>query len=208
MEQQYSFGCWLRLKRKALDLTREGLADRVGYSAATIRKLEAEERRPSIQIVELFADIFDIPKEERISFLRFARGDWSSTPIEGIEGAPWRASSIRARTNLPAPPTAIIGRAEEIALVSKHLLKVSTRLVTLTGPPGIGKTRLSLEIGRELLTCFPDGVFFVALAPLDDPDLIAPTIVQALGFVEIKGLTQFERLKDGIADKQSAASTG
>ena len=61
MLEQHSFGYWLRLKRKTLDLTREGLADRVGCSAATIRKIEAEERHPSAQIVERLAEIFNIP---------------------------------------------------------------------------------------------------------------------------------------------------
>jgi transcriptional regulator with XRE-family HTH domain len=69
---EVSFGEWLKRKRKALDLTREGLADRVGYSAETIRKLETEERRPLAQMVEQLAEIFDIPSDERAAFLRFA----------------------------------------------------------------------------------------------------------------------------------------
>src|SRR5229473_4472797 len=70
-----TFGNWLRRHRKALDLTREAFADRVSCSAATIRKIEAEERRPSAQIVERMADIFSIPPDGRTAFLRFARGD-------------------------------------------------------------------------------------------------------------------------------------
>jgi len=60
MLEQHSFGYWLRRKRKALDLTREGLAERVGCSVSTIRKLEEEERRPSDQMAERLADIFEI----------------------------------------------------------------------------------------------------------------------------------------------------
>jgi predicted ATPase/transcriptional regulator with XRE-family HTH domain len=202
MEQQYSFGYWLRLKRKALDLTREALADRVGCSAATIRKLEAEERRPSAQIAGLLAEIFGIPIEERPSFLSFARGDLGAAPVNITAVAPWSSSGAPARTNLPAPPTAIIGRAVEIALIRDYLLSADTRLVTLIGPPGIGKTRLSLEIAHGSRDHFPDGIFFVTLAPLDDPALIAPTIVQALGFVEGKNQSQLERLKVGLRDKQ------
>jgi transcriptional regulator with XRE-family HTH domain len=55
--EEHSFGYWLRLKRKALDLTQEGLADRVGCSPAMIRKIESEERRPSAQIIERFAEV-------------------------------------------------------------------------------------------------------------------------------------------------------
>src|SRR5829696_8797621 len=90
--EQHSFGFWLRLQRKALDLTREGLAERVGYSAATIRKIEDEERHPSAQMVERLADLFHIPPDEGAAFLRFARGDWRVAPTEDVENAPWRAS--------------------------------------------------------------------------------------------------------------------
>ena len=90
MQEQHSFGYWLRLKRKALDLTREALADRVGCSVSMIRKLEDEERHPSAQISELLAEIFKIPTNERPAFLRFARGDWRSAPSLADEEAPWR----------------------------------------------------------------------------------------------------------------------
>ena len=93
MLEQHSFGYWLRLKRKALDLTREALADRVGCSVSTIRKLEDEERHPSAQIAELLAEIFKIPTNERGAFLQFACGDWRSAPSLRDEEAPWRAST-------------------------------------------------------------------------------------------------------------------
>jgi predicted ATPase/transcriptional regulator with XRE-family HTH domain len=199
--EQHSFGYWLRLKRKALDLTREGLAVRVGCSAATIRKIEAEERRPSAQIVERLAEILNIPQDERTAFLRFARGDWKFAPSEPIEPEPWHPSTITSRSNLPATTTSLVGREGEIAQVSGYLHRVEIRLVTLIGPPGIGKTRLSLETARQALSDFPGGVFFVALAPLEDPSQIAPTAVQALGY-EAKNLPAKELLLDGIGDKQ------
>jgi transcriptional regulator with XRE-family HTH domain len=91
MESQ-SFGYWLKLKRKALDLTREELAERLGYSAATIRKIEDEERHPSEQVVERLAEFFSIPADQRTAFLRFARGDWRAAPTEDVESAPWLVS--------------------------------------------------------------------------------------------------------------------
>ena len=60
--EQYSFGYWLRRKRKALDLTREELAAQIGYSAATVRKIEDDERHPSAQMVERLAEVFKIPQ--------------------------------------------------------------------------------------------------------------------------------------------------
>src|SRR4026207_911007 len=105
MMEQHSFGYWLRLKRKALDLTREALADRVGCSVSTIRKLEEEERRPSTQIAELLAEIFKISPTERTAGVECARGDWRSTPSLGNEEAPWRASTQalpqQPRSNIP-----------------------------------------------------------------------------------------------------------
>ena len=81
---------------------------------------------------------------------------------------------------LPAQMTTFIGREKEIKEIREALSK--NRLVTLTGSGGAGKTRLSLETAHACLFDFPDGIFFVALAPLDDPSLILPAIVQALGY--------------------------
>ena len=88
--QKQSFGDWLKRKRKSLDLTQAQLGKEVSCSAAAIRKIEAEERRPSIQIAERLSQIFRIPSTEQSSFKRFARGDWRSTPSSRDEEAPWR----------------------------------------------------------------------------------------------------------------------
>src|SRR5512146_1441087 len=206
MQEQHSFGYWLRLKRKALDLTREALADRVGCSVSTIRKLEEEERRPSTQIAELLAEIFKIPTTERTAFSRFARGDWTSAPTLGDEEAPWRVStpalSQRPRSNLPATFTSLIGRDKDIAAVEEYLSDSDIRLVTLIGAPGIGKTRLSIASASKSLPDFSDGVFFVALAPLDQPSLIPSATLQALGYIEKNNLSPEERLIEGIANKR------
>lgn len=200
--EQSSFGYWLRLKRKALDLTREGLAERVGYSAATIRKIEDEERHPSTQIIERLAEIFRIPANERIAFIRFARGDRWFAPGETKENSPWQASAKSPRSNLPATITSLIGREKEIALVREYLSSDEIRLVTLVGPPGIGKTRLSIEAAHVSLPDFPDGVFFVALASLDNATLITQIVSQSLGYVEANNRSTSEQLKEGISEKK------
>jgi predicted ATPase/transcriptional regulator with XRE-family HTH domain len=206
MQEQHSFGYWLRLKRKALDLTREALADRVGCSVSTIRKLEDEERYPSAQIAELLAEIFKIPTSERPAFLRFARGDWRSAPNLGEEEAPWRVSTPalpqQPRSNLPATFTSLIGRDKDIAAVHDYLTNPDIRLVTLIGAPGIGKTRLGIASASKSLADFPDGVFFVALAPLDQPSLIPSAIAQALGYIEKNNPSPEEGLIEGIANKR------
>lgn len=200
--QEQSFGDWLKRKRKALDLTQAGLASQVGCSAAAIRKLEAEERRPSAQIVERLAEIFEIPQNEQANFLRFARGEVRSVPADTKEDFPWKASGTLSRSNLPVTVTSLIGREKEIADVRNYLSKNDIRLVTLIGPPGIGKTRLGIEAARALLSDFPDGVFFVALALLDDPSLIPQTVAQSLGYVGTRNIPITDQLREGIGRKQ------
>ena len=200
--EAHSFGTWLRLKRKALDLTREGLAGRVGCSAGTIQKLEEEERRPSAQMADRLAQIFDIPPNEQPAFLRFARGELHSWIAETQEDVPWNTSAKRPRSNLPAMVTSLIGREKAIADVRNYLLKADIHLVTLIGPPGIGKTRLSIESARAIVPDFLDGVFFAALASLDRPALIAVTVAQAMGYVGTGNVSTLEQLREGIGNKQ------
>ncbi len=200
--EAHSFGYWLRLKRKALDLTREGLAGRVGCSAGTIQKLEEEERRPSAQMAQRLAEIFNIPPDEQPAFLRFARGELHSQIAETQEEAPWKTSAKLPASHLPIMVTSLIGREKEIADVYSYLLSPDIHLVTLIGPPGIGKTRLSIESARTALPDFPHGVFFVPLASLDNPTLIAVTVAQAMGYVGARNVSTMEQLKEGIGNKQ------
>jgi predicted ATPase/DNA-binding XRE family transcriptional regulator len=200
MEHHHSFGYWLRLRRKALDLSREGLAAKIGYSAATIRKVEAEERRPSPQFVDRLAEVFGIPDAERQAFLGFARGDWGSTPVALSPDSPWQAEA--PQTHLPTPATSFIGREKEIAEVRAYLQNDAVRLITLVGPPGIGKTRLSLAAGRGIVENFPDGVFFVALAPLNDPALIDVALAKVLGLAESRNRPTVDMLINSIGQKK------
>ncbi len=86
--------------------------------------------------------------------------------------------------NLPIQLTSLIGREQEVAAVCHLLALQQVRLLTLTGPGGTGKTRLGLQVAAELSEVFSDGVFFVNLAPLSDPEMVVPTIAQTLGIKE------------------------
>ena len=98
--------------------------------------------------------------------------------------APLRSES--ASSNLPRPPSPLIGRTDEIASLVQ-LVREGTRLVTLTGPGGAGKTRLALGVAGELAAEFPDGAFFVGLAAVNDSDLVPSMIAGALGVNELSG---------------------
>jgi predicted ATPase/class 3 adenylate cyclase len=94
--------------------------------------------------------------------------------------------SETAPSNLPRPSSPLVGRTDEIASLVE-LVREGTRLVTLTGPGGSGKTRLSLAVADELTPAFPDGAFFVGLAAVTDPDLVPSMIASALGVNELSG---------------------
>lgn len=198
---EVSFGEWLKRRRMAAGWTQAQLALQISCSTSALKKIEREERRPSTQIVQRIADIFDIAPQEQPRFLRFARGDSQAEFSEILEDAPWRTPTRSASSNLPATPSSLIGRDLEIAAVRDYLVSDGIRLVTLIGPPGIGKTRLSIESARTASLDFPDGVFFVALAPLNDPTLLAVTVAQALGYVGVRNRSAAEQLKEGIGDK-------
>jgi len=108
----------------------------------------------------------------------------------------------RQRHNLPVQPTVLIGREREVAMVQERLLEPATRLLTLTGPGGTGKTRLALQVAAEMLDTFPDGVFFVNLAPISDPTLVVPTIAQTLGVSEAGSQPLHESLTTYLKEKR------
>jgi predicted ATPase/transcriptional regulator with XRE-family HTH domain len=210
MTQPETFGHWLRHLRKAKDLTQEELADLVGCASETIRKIEAGGRKPSRQMAELLAECLDVPQEERPAFIQFARVG-AETEEQGLTGLPellhpHAADTLppppRERTNLPIWPTSFIGREKERAKVRELLMQGPPVLLTLTGPPGIGKTRLSFQVAFDLLDEFCDGVFYVALSPVTDPALVIAAINQTLKIKETPNQDRIELLKNYLHDKQ------
>src|SRR5262249_19080713 len=110
-------------------------------------------------------------------------------------------TAARSRTgNLPANLTTFVGRRRELAEV-KSLL-TTTRLLTLTGGGGVGKTRLALRVAADLARNFPDGAWLVSLAPIDDPLLITQAVFSALGLQDVSSRWSLSALSDYLREKR------
>lgn len=161
-----------------LDLTRDRLASCVECSAATIEKLENGERRPSRQIAALIGICLQVPDDLSADFVLFARGG----PLpDQLSRVLQEQKAGQPGGYLPTPPTEFIGRVAEIAAVRDLLLEPGVRLVTLMGPPGIGKTRLAIEAASGLYSHFTGGIYYVPLSGLTNASMVLPTIAAALG---------------------------
>lgn len=187
------FAAWLKHRRIALNFTRSELAQRAHCSASTLRRLEAGDLRASEQLAASLAKALNVPADQIESFVRFTRGE-SIDPALFDLPAGARVSSPPDRSptphNLPAPLTSLVGRKRDSDTVCELLQEPGVRLLTLTGPPGTGKTRLSIAAAQQLIATtrlFPDGAWFVPLAPIGDPALVADTLAQVLGVRETSG---------------------
>jgi predicted ATPase len=98
--------------------------------------------------------------------------------------------------NLPRQLTSFIGREQELRDLKGHLDR--SRLLTLTGPGGSGKTRLALQLAAQVTGSFPDGVYFVALAPVGNPDLVLSSIAQGIGLRDVGDRPLLERVRSHL----------
>jgi predicted ATPase/DNA-binding CsgD family transcriptional regulator len=113
----------------------------------------------------------------------------------------WSALKHEPIWKVPITFTSLIGREQDVAMISELLLRPDVRLLTLLGVGGIGKTRLSLQVAREMRQHFSDGVCFVLLAAINDPELVVPAIAQELGIPEIGSQPLFEQVQASLSDK-------
>ncbi|CAA9246792.1 MAG: hypothetical protein AVDCRST_MAG26-1707 [uncultured Chloroflexia bacterium] len=202
MDHAASFAQALKQRRKALDLTQQELAQRVGCARVTIQRLEQATLRPSRPIVQRLADILELPADEHERFVRLAR------TIHAMNTPPTRtqhddpAGMASSPSPLPVPLTPLIGRAREVAAVCEAFEGPTVRVLTLTGPGGIGKTRLALQVAADIAPGFADGAVLVDLAPIRDPTLVPMTIAAALGLPDVDGHSLLARLQTALRERQ------
>jgi predicted ATPase/class 3 adenylate cyclase len=132
----------------------------------------------------------DLARPERIYQLVIPGLPTEFPPLKSLDAVPH---------NLPTQLTSFVGRERELAQAAELLAR--SRLLTFTGPGGSGKTRLSLQLAAESTDHFPQGVFFVSLAPLFQPELVPSAIVQALGLQDAGGVSPKERLLEYLRDR-------
>jgi len=197
-----SFAQMLRRYRRAAGLTQEELAERAGISARAVSDLErGENRTPRRDTLDFLADALHLSAEERVALngtIQRTRAQVSPLApvlVPAVEDAPTRPDT------LPAQPTPFIGREREIEMVRARLLDPETRLLTLTGPGGVGKTRLALQAAAAACTAFADGAIFVPLASVSNPDLVLSTIAQVLDVHEALGQALGETLAAALHGK-------
>jgi non-specific serine/threonine protein kinase len=193
-EKFTTFGELLKYLRKREELTQRELAIQVGYSDTQISRLEQNQRVPDTgTLMALFVPALQLAHEPQwverlLELAKHARLGESPAPTTMI-----------TPNNLPAALTTFIGRekeqAEILQLIRAH------RLVTLTGAGGIGKTRLSLKVGEQVLGEYANGVWLVELAPLSDPDLLPQTVASVFGMVTQSTRSHAELLIDFLRPK-------
>jgi predicted ATPase/DNA-binding XRE family transcriptional regulator len=172
-----SFGAQLKMLRETAGFTQEELATIAGLSVHAVSALErGERRRPHVETVRALSAALDLTGETRDGLVASARAP-RTTAVDELVGAP-----------LPLSLTVLLGRGNDVQTLRNWLADPAVRLITLTGPGGVGKTRLALEVARETAEEGASHVVFVPLGLITDSAFVAPAIAGALGLADVTAL--------------------
>jgi predicted ATPase/DNA-binding XRE family transcriptional regulator len=187
-----TLGALLKRYRMAAGLTQEALAERADLSTRAVSDLERGlSRAPRYDTLDLLTKAMNLSAEQRATLFATAR---PALPGEDAKAAPLQG--------LPFPPTALLGREQEIAQALGLVRERGVRLLTVTGPGGVGKTRLALELAHTLRERFADSFAWIDLTALRDPSLVPQTVAQALGLREQANHPFSEQVRAFLQDKQ------
>ncbi|HKF66244.1 MAG TPA: helix-turn-helix domain-containing protein [Vicinamibacterales bacterium] len=185
-----SFGAQLKALREAAGFTQEELATIAGLSVHAVSALErGQRRRPHADTVRALSSALDLTETTRDALVGSARAAAPTAAVDELSGAP-----------LPVPLTVLLGRDADVQTLRRWLSERPSRLITLTGTGGSGKTRLALELARAIADEGGTRVVFVPLAAIRNPALVAAEIAEALGLSDATALDLPRRARLACAD--------
>jgi predicted ATPase/transcriptional regulator with XRE-family HTH domain len=196
------FADQLRRYRRTRCLTQEELAARAGVSPAVISRLERGlTRAPQKFTLKSLSTALELAPNEEEAFARAARRPIPSDrePFDDDEGPALEAFKV---ADLPVPLTPLIGREADVGTLVKLLAQSATRLLTLTGPAGVGKTRLALDVAAMLRQQAAQQVVFVGLIPVQEPQRVLAAIAQTVGIPETGAMPPRESLIFALRDRR------
>ncbi|MEJ2596916.1 MAG: helix-turn-helix domain-containing protein [Anaerolineales bacterium] len=194
MAEKTRFGALLKHYRQAAGLTQEALADQAGLSVRAISDLErGVNRAPRYATLKLLAGALPLSAQQQDLLKAAAQPEAGDPPVGAVR---------RFQPSIPLPPTRLVGRDADHTRALDLLRSEGVRLLTLSGPSGVGKTRLALQLAQDLAPDFADGSVFIPLATIGAAELVPGTVAQALRIQETPSVSTRDQVISFLGDKQ------